>query len=244
MVNGGRLQGGLTRREAEITLARSGANVIETKQDRTVLRIIGETLREPTFVLLLVAAGLYLALGSLGEGLFITAGAVVSLGMVILQEARSERALQALQALAEPEARVVRDGRECRIAARDLVPGDLMLVNAGERVAADGAIVSDGLMTIDESLMSGESVPVAKAGRTGAGTTEEDAGLAFAGTLIVSGEGAVRVTATGMATRLGGIGASLQAIQPEQTPLQQSMTRLVARLGLFSAATCLAVVLA
>ena len=243
-MNGGRLQGGLTRREAEITLARSGANVIDTKQDRTVLRIIGETLREPTFVLLLVAAGLYLALGSLGEGLFITAGAVVSLGMVILQEARSERALQALQALAEPEARVVRDGRECRIAARDLVPGDLMLVNAGERVAADGAIVSDRLMTIDESLLSGESVPVAKAGRTGAVTTEEDAGLAFAGTLIVSGEGAVRVTATGMATRLGGIGASLQAIQPEQTPLQQSMTRLVARLGLFSAATCLAVVLA
>ena len=95
--------------------AGGGPNVIRTEQIRTVFHIIAETLREPTFVLLLVAGGLYLVLGSLGEGLFVCAGAVVSLGMVILQETRSERALQALQALAEPEARVIRDGRQRRI---------------------------------------------------------------------------------------------------------------------------------
>lgn len=96
---------GLTEPEARIRLAQIGPNIIRTGQTRSILHILGETLREPTFVLLLAAGGFYLFLGSLGEGLFVFAGAVVSLGLVILQEARSERALQALQALAEPEAR-------------------------------------------------------------------------------------------------------------------------------------------
>jgi P-type Ca2+ transporter type 2C len=237
-------QRGLTQAEARDALARSGANLIETRQQRTFLRIVAETLREPTFVLLLIAAGLYLILGNLGEGLFISMGAIVSLGMVILQEARSERALQALQALAKPEARVIRDGRECRIASRDLVPGDLMLITAGERVAADGVITSEGLITVDESLLSGESVSVAKSARAKDVGTSDVSGAVFAGTLIVAGEGTIRVTATGMGTRLGAIGASLQAIQPEHTPLQRSLTRVVTWLGLFSIITCLSVVLA
>lgn len=243
MLNSGPTQRGLTQAEAQDVLARSGANIIQTKQQRTFVRIVAETLREPTFVLLLVAAGLYLALGSLGEGLFISAGAIVSLGMVILQEARSERALQALQALAEPEARVIRDGRECQIASRDLVPGDLMLITAGERVAADGVIASEGLVTVDESLLSGESVSVGKSARPTDNAAAADSRSVFAGTLVVSGEAAVRVTATGMTTRLGAIGASLQAIQSEPTPLQGSLTRLVTWLGLFSVITCLSVVL-
>ena len=126
-----RRQSGLTESEATLLLAQVGPNVIRTEQIRTVFHIIAETLREPTFVLLLVAGGLYLVLGSLGEGLFVCASAVVSLGMVILQETRSERALQALQALAEPDARVIRDGRERRIPSRELVPDDLMLITCG-----------------------------------------------------------------------------------------------------------------
>ena len=146
-----RRQPGLTESEATLLLAQVGPNVIRTEQIRTVFHIIAETLREPTFVLLLVAGGLYLVLGSLGEGLFVCASAVVSLGMVILQETRSERALQALQALAEPDARVIRDGRQRRIPSRELVPDDIMLITAGERIAADGRITSAGVVTIDES---------------------------------------------------------------------------------------------
>ena len=107
-----RRQPGLTESEATLLLAQVGPNVIRTEQIRTVFHIIAETLREPTFVLLLVAGGLYLVLGSLGEGLFVCAGAVVSLGM----ETRSERALQALQALAEP-------GHPRRSPATDSLPG-------------------------------------------------------------------------------------------------------------------------
>ena len=240
-----RRQSGLTEAEARLLLAQGGPNIIRTEQIRTVCHIIAETLREPTFVLLLAAGGLYLFLGSLGEGLFVCAGAVVSLGMVILQEARSEHALQALQALAEPEARVIRDGRERRIPSRELVPGDLMLISAGERIAADGRITSAGVVTIDESLLSGESVPVSKSAfRTNAGALEESSMLVFAGTLVVAGEGTIRATVTGMATKLGRIGASLQSIQPEPTPLQRSSARLVARLGIFGMAICLSVFVA
>lgn len=235
-------QSGLTEEEARLKLATGGPNIIRTEQIRTVSHIVVETLREPTFLLLLVAAGLYLVLGSLGEGLFVCAGALVSLGLVILQETRSERALQALQALAEPEARVIRDGRERRIPSRELVPGDIVLITAGERIPADGRITSAGVVTIDESLLSGESVPVSKSTlRASARALGDSNVLAFAGTLVVAGAGTICVTATGMATRLGNIGASLQSIQSEPTPLQRSSARLVAWLGSFGVIVCLSV---
>ncbi len=135
---------GLSEEAAKKLLAQFGPNIIYGANTRNVLNIVKETLREPTFLLLIVAAGLYLVLGSLGEGLFVSAGAVISLSLVIFQEARSERALKALQALAEPYARVVRDGDERRIPARELVPGDIVLVAAGERIPIDGRIISDG----------------------------------------------------------------------------------------------------
>jgi Ca2+-transporting ATPase len=234
---------GLTESEAKIRLAQNGPNVIRTGQTHGILHILGETLREPTFILLLAAGGLYLFLGSLGEGLFVFAGAVTSLGLVIFQEARSERALQALQALAEPEARVIRDGRERRIPSRDVVTGDLMLIAAGDRIAADGQIASAGVVTIDESLLSGESVPVSKSSLQSERFDEAQT-LAFAGTLVVAGDATIRVTATGAATRLGKIGTSLQSIQQEPTPLQRSSARLAARLGIVGLVICLAVVAA
>jgi Ca2+-transporting ATPase len=233
----------LTESEAKIRLAQDGPNIIRTEQTRSILHILGETLREPTFVLLLAAGGLYLFLGSLGEGLFVFAGAVTSLGLVIFQEARSERALQALQALAEPEARVIREGRERRIPSRELVRGDLMLVAAGDRIAADGQITSAGVVTIDESLLSGESVPVSKSSVRDERLDEAQT-LAFAGTLVVAGDATIQVSATGAATRLGKIGTSLQSIQQEPTPLQRSSARLVVRLGIVGLTICLAVVAA
>ena len=114
------------------------------------------------FLLLLAAAGLYLVLGDIGEGLFMMAGAVVTIGLVVLQEARSERALAALRELAEPFARVIRGGIERRVPARDLVPGDLVLVGEGERLPADGLLIAGDALTVDESALTGESVPVSK----------------------------------------------------------------------------------
>ncbi len=238
--NGKRSQSGLTAAEARQRLAQHGPNIVRAEQSRTVFHIAGETLREPTFVLLLIAGGFYLFLGSLGEGLFVFAGAMASLAIVIFQEVRSERALQALQALAEPEARVIRDGHERRIPSRELVPGDLMLISAGDRIAADGQIASASVVTVDESPLSGESVPVSKSAARGDGSDRSRTQV-FAGTLVVAGDAAIRVTATGAATQLGKIGVSLQSIRQEATPLQQSSARLVARLGIFGLVICLSV---
>src|SRR5665647_612639 len=129
---------GLSEAEAARRLQSVGPNEMPAAPGRGVLRIAFETMREPMFLLLIGAAALYLVLGDLGEGLFLMGGALATIGLVVLQEARSERALAALRDLSQPHARVIRDKVERSIAARDLVPGDIVLVGEGERLPADG----------------------------------------------------------------------------------------------------------
>ncbi|MFY7853216.1 MAG: cation-transporting P-type ATPase, partial [Brevundimonas sp.] len=128
---------GLSQSEADRRLASGGHNEVPASAGRGILRIAFETMREPMFLLLIGAAALYLVLGDLGEGLFLMAGALATIGLVVLQEARSERAMAALRDLSQPHARVIRDKVERSIAARDLVPGDIVLVGEGERLPAD-----------------------------------------------------------------------------------------------------------
>ena len=153
---------GLTSAEAAARLARHGSNALPEKGSRGTLAFILATLREPLFLLLVAAAALYLVLGDLGEGLFLSVGAAVPAGLVVYQEARSESALAALKEMAEPFARVVRDGVEGRVPVRELVPGDVVLVGEGERIPADAVLIGGDALTIDESALTGESVPVAK----------------------------------------------------------------------------------
>jgi Ca2+-transporting ATPase len=244
------LPAGLDEAEARARLALSGPNVLQQSGSRGLLQIARGTLREPMFLFLLAAAGLYLVVGSLGEGLFLVGGAIVSIGLVVVQELRSQRALEALQALAEPFARVMRGGVERRIAARDLVPGDIVLVGEGERVPLDGVLVGGDVLTVDESLLTGESVPVDKvvadASRTAAavgGDLEQDASALFAGSLVVRGHGIVEALRTGRATRLGRISKLLATIESEPTLLQKTSARLIARLGVLALGFCLVVLL-
>ena len=216
-----------------------------------MLQIVRGTLREPMFLFLLAAASLYLVLGNLAEGLFLVGGAIVSIGLVVIQELRSQRALEALQALAEPFARVIRGGVERRIAACDLVPGDIVLVAEGERVPLDGVLVGGDVLTVDESMLTGESVPVDKVVADTAHAMQPDGdgegqaiSLLFAGTLIVRGHGMIKAERTGRATRLGHISRLLATIQSEPTLLQRTSARLIGRLGLFAFGFCLIVLLA
>jgi Ca2+-transporting ATPase len=212
---------------------------------RGFVEIVRGTLREPMFLFLRAAAGLYLVVGDLGEGLFLVAGAIVLIGLVVFQEVRSERALAALRELAEPFSRVIRGGTEHRIPARDLVPGDVVLVGEGERLPVDGILIAGDVLTVDESTLTGESVPVTKhptriaakpseAARPGGDHTP----FLFAGTLTVRGQGVARTTHTGQATQLGRIGASLVSIQTEPTLLQRTSARLIAKLGLVAFMFC------
>lgn len=131
---------GLSAAEAASLLRTYGPNTLGVVKSRSLLAVAVGTLREPMFIFLLAAALLYLMVGDVGEGLFLLGGALVSIGLVIFQDARSERALAALRQLAEPFAQVIRDGAQARIPARDLAPGDIALVSEGERIPADAAL--------------------------------------------------------------------------------------------------------
>jgi len=236
---------GLTKAEAAQRLSEFGPNALPQASGRDLARIILDTLREPMFLLLIGAAGLYLVLGDLGEGLFLMVGPVATIGLVILQEARSERALAALRDLSQPHARVIRDGVEARLAACDLVPGDIVLVGEGERLPADGALVAGDVLSVDESALTGESAPVSKRPLTKGEAVDaetppgaETGPYLFSGTLVVRGQGVARIGKTGPRTALGKIGVSLATIVHQQTPLQKTAGRLVTLLGLAAIGFC------
>ena len=232
---------GLSQAEAARRLADLGPNELPNSSGRGILRIILETMREPMFLLLLGAAGLYLLVGDLGEGLFLMGGALATIGLVVFQEARSERALAALREMSQPHARVIRDNVEQRVAARDLVPGDIVLIGEGERLPADGMLSAGDVLSVDESALTGESAPVSKHPVGPGETVDADItpGAAsgpylFSGTLVVRGQAVAQVLQTGPRTALGQIGVSLAAIEQEPTPLQKTAGRLVTLLGLLA----------
>ncbi len=236
---------GISPREAGALLEIHGPNVLQAIKSRSLAEVLVRTLREPMFLFLLSAAGLYLVVGDLGEGLFLLGGAAVSVGLVVFQDVRSERALAALRELAEPFAQVMRGGVQQRIPARDLVPGDIVLISEGERIPADAVLRAGDVLTIDESALTGEFVPVVRmAARQGAGQNrgahEEDTAAIFAGTMLVRGQGLAQITQTGAHTRLGAIGAALTG-EVERTPLQVTTGRLVVRLSMIAVIICLMV---
>ncbi len=229
---------GLSDAEARRRLAEHGPNTIEEREQRAFAATLREVVREPMFLLLLVAAAIYLLLGDLGEGLLLAGFALLSVGLVIFQQRRSERALDALRELAAPQARVLRAGQVRRLSTREIVPGDWIVLGEGERVAADAVLRQATALTVDESLLTGESVPVRKraseaplapapAGAPGG----EDQPQVHAGTLVTSGHGLAEVSATGRQTQVGRIGVSLATIETADAPLQHDLRRLVRLFG-------------
>ncbi len=199
------------------------------------------------FLLLLAAGGVYLALGETAEALMLLGFVILVMIMVITQEQRTSRVLEALRALASPQALVIRDGAKVRIPGREVVIGDLLLLEEGDRVAADALILECHDLSVDESLLTGESVPVRKI----AGAPEpppaqpggDDQPWVYAGTLLIAGSGLARVAATGTASAIGRIGRALGETEAPRSPLARQMRRLVERLALLVAAICLVLVL-
>ncbi len=223
---------GLTAAEAADRLARDGYNELAPPRRRGVLAILGEVVGEPMFLLLLAAGGIYLLLGDTGEALMLLGFVLAIMGATVLQELRTSRALEALRDLASPRATVVRDGAPLRIAGREVVAGDLLLLAEGDRIAADGLLVECHDLVVDEAMLTGESVPAQKY-LNGA----EDARRVHAGTRVVQGGGRLIVGATGRRSALGRIGESLRDDAQPASPLQAQFRALVGRfawLGLFA----------
>jgi Ca2+-transporting ATPase len=236
--------------EAAERLRRFGPNEGEPPRRRNIVQIAGATLKEPMFAMLLAAAFLYWLLGDFAEGALLVGGAFLSVGLVIVQESRNENALAALRALAAPTARVLRAEGEKRIPARDIVPGDHVLIGEGERAPVDAIVIAGDVLTIDQSVLTGESAPVLAPPTREAVDPDfdpepgTDAPFVFAGTMIVRGQATLLAIRTGPATRLGRIGQSLGAIPSEPTPLQRTMGRAVAWLGAAAIGFCVLVALA
>jgi Ca2+-transporting ATPase len=217
---------GLTAAEVARQLAKDGPNALPGDGRRRWYHIVRDTVRDPMFFLLLAAAGLYLLLGDLQESLSLALMVLVVLGLTLFQEGRTERAVQALRDLSSPRVRVIRDGQVQTVAGLALVRGDLMLLAEGDRVGADAALLTAGELQVDESLLTGESVPVRKYA-----ASRDASAVVHAGTLVVQGQGVARVTATGAHTQMGQIGQALQSVQGEVSPLRRQTARLVQRLA-------------
>jgi len=222
---------GLTQQEAAERLAIDGANELPQRRRRTVFRIVLEVFREPMFQLLIAAGFIYLAIGNLREALMLLGFAFVNVLIATYQESKTERALEALRDLASPKAVVIRDGVRCRIASRELVRGDTIVVSEGDRVPADAFVVSGAGIEADESLLTGEAVPVRKivlrAGAIDARPGGDDHAVIYSGTLIVRGHGTGEVRSTGDRTEIGKIGTALNEIQVEPTLLHVQVRKLV-----------------
>ncbi len=239
---------GLTQSEAASRLRSDGFNELPHGDRRTALRIVLEVLREPMLTLLLGGGVIYLVLGDAQEALILLAFACASITITVVQETRTERVLEALRDLTSPRALVIRDGTEKRIPGREVVRGDLIVVAEGDRVPADAVLRRSQDLEADESLLTGESVPVRKRATAGADTPARPGGddlpQLFSGTLIVRGSGVATVTAIGAQSEIGRIGQSLRALVPEPPRLQAQTQRLVRLFALVGGlASLLAVVL-
>ena len=227
---------GLSAREAAERLARDGPNAMDTEPPRGPWARARDLLREPMFVLLLAAAVLYIALGDLTEGMTLAVFVLAVLALTFYQEGRAEASLQALRQLTQAQARVLRDGQIQRIAAREVVVGDLLLLAEGDRIAADAWLLQAENLMVDESLLTGESLPV---GKQAAAPGEPqalapgaaDSPAVFAATHVVRGQALARVTAIGPHTEVGRIGQALAHTPQPPTPLQRQTATLVRQLA-------------
>jgi Ca2+-transporting ATPase len=237
---------GLTSVEAAARLARDGPNELPSAKPRSPWAIAWEVVREPMFLLLIGAGVVYVALGDIEEALALLFSVLVMIAITFYQERRSERALEALRELASPRAQVLRDGEWRVVAGRDVVAGDLLRVKEGDRVPADARLEAATHLTADESLLTGESVPVRKRPGDAAAPLSRPGGddlpFIYSGTLLTAGHGLARVIATGRDTAFGHIGKALQGIESEPSGIQRETRRAVVIFALLGLVMCVAVV--
>jgi Ca2+-transporting ATPase len=243
------LHQGLTEAEAQSRLSSDGFNELPRAGRRSPLRIVLEVLREPMLALLIAGGVVYLLLGNLEEALILLAFACLSVGITVVQEARTERVLEALRDLTSPRALVIRAGERLRIAGRDVVRGDLIVLSEGDRVPADARLLEAEGLSADESLLTGEAVPVRKQAAISDRSNKdvlrpggEDLPMVFSGSLIVRGSATAEVTATGPASEIGKIGTSLAKLEIDTPHLQRQMRKLVIAFATVGAAVSVAVV--
>ena len=215
---------GLSKEDVETSRKLHGANELTEKKKSSLLSQIWEVIKEP-MLLLLVAAGLIsFLIADLLEAGMLFGMVLIVIAISVYQTGRTEKALATLRDMSAPSANVIRNGEIVLIPSREVVVGDILVLQAGDRVAADGYLLESHQLSLDESLLTGESLPVSKLVEQGI----------FAGTLVTSGSGLAEVTLVGEKTSFGSIGAHLRDIESVKTPLQQEISNLVKLLATFA----------
>lgn len=223
---------GMAEEKAARLLKAEGYNELPRHEHRTALTIVLEVLREPMLALLLAGGIIYFLLGDREEALILLAFASMSIMITVIQETRTERVLEALRDLTSPRALVIRNGARRRIPGREVVRGDLVVLEEGDRVPADATVLRGQDLQADESLLTGESLPVRKTAMTGTPAPSvrpggDDLPYVYSGSLIVRGSGIAQVFATGSESEIGKIGQSLHGIETEPSRLRAQTLRLV-----------------
>jgi len=237
---------GLAEAEAARCLQEEGYNEIPSTRRQSIFAIVLGVVREPMFLLLVACGTIYLLLGDVQEALMLLGFVFVIMGITIYQHRKTERALEALRDLTSPRALVIRDGEQKRIPGREVVRGDILVLAEGDRVPADAVLLWSMNLSVDESLLTGESAPVRKMVWDGRRKMDHPGGddqpFVFSATLVVQGQGVARVMATGIQTEIGKIGKALQTVESEETPLQRETGRLVRNLAVAGLFLCTLVV--
>jgi len=226
---------------------KEGLNELPSSKPKNILILAWGVVKEPMFLLLVACGSLYLVLGDVQEGLMLLGFVFVIMGIEFYQEKKTEKALDALKDLASPRALVIREGVEKRIAGREVVTDDLVILQEGDRVPADATVLYSVNLMADESLLTGESVSVSKSEWNGTDKNIQPGGdglpFVYSGSMIVQGNGVVKVTSIGSDTEIGKIGKALDSVVEEPTKLKSEMGVLVKRLAIIGIALCVIVIL-
>ena len=240
-------QVGLTSAEAESRRLHFGPNRLEEEKKETFLQKLLNQFKDFLIIILIIAAALSGALGEMADAIIILAIVVVNAILGVIQEGRAEKAIEALQKMSAPSARLLRNGEQMLLPAEDLVPGDIVILEAGDIVPADIRLLRSSNLKAEESSLTGESVPVEK---DAAFSTKEEKGIGdrsnmvFSGTSITYGSASGVVVLTGENTEVGSIATRLKSIESEATPLQKNLNHLGKVLGIVCIVVCILVFVA
>jgi Ca2+-transporting ATPase len=237
---------GVSQKEASEILEKEGYNELPSSKPKSVFHIAFGVVKEPMFLLLVACGTLYLTLGDIQEGLMLLSFVFVVMGIEFYQEKKTEKALDALKDLASPRALVIRDGETIRISGKEVVKGDIVVLQEGDRVPADALVMKSNNLLADESLLTGESVPVRKRewkeGDSIFTPGGDDVPAVYSGSMIVQGNGLVKVIGTALNTEIGKIGKALDTVKEEPTQLKREMGTLVKRLAIIGILLCILVI--
>lgn len=237
---------GLSTAEVQQKLRIDGYNELPSQKKQSIFQTIINVIKEPMLLLLLSTGLIYFLIGEKKDAFMLLAFVFVVVGITIYQERKTENALEALKKLSSPRVLVIRNGQQIRIPGREVVVDDYLIIKEGDRVPADGVVIYSSNLMVDESLLTGESLPVSKTEWDGKEEIKHPGGnnlpFIYSGTLIVQGHAVVKVTATGIKTEMGKIGKALESIKEEDTLLKKETGRIVRSFAIGGIILCFLVV--